>query len=217
MLYLSQYRKCKSHLIFFRIKMEDQIEDQIDLLEYFYCGDDTIEIYQKQNDQLRQWVNELLERIRYLESKIDSEVNINIPLKYQKALCSSQQERNKIMKFLSCMDFSDGSMTVHLLDMLSKINEEEKTLQMISLEMSNFNQEYDVEMCNINDEINSIQEVEEEIRNKLKKIELQEKCHRFDLKSLVDLPKYEGQVIYPTVYEHIAIIRDYMKERRLLE
>ena len=131
MLYLSQYRKCKSHLIFFRIKMEDQIEDQIELLEYFYCGDDTIEIYKKQNDQLRQWVNEILERIRYLESKIDSEVNINIPLKYQKALCSSQQERNKIMKFLSCMDFSDGSMTVHLLDMLSKINEEEKTLQMI--------------------------------------------------------------------------------------
>ena len=161
------------------MEMEDQLQA---LIDFFNNEEGNPEDgLKQQNNQLRNWINDLLKRIQYLESKIGDEVEIKIQLKYQKAMLSSSSSRNKIMKFLQSMDFSDGSMTVHLLDMLSKISEEEKNLQLISLEMSNFNFKYDEEMYKISQETDAVEEVEEEIRNKLKGIELRAKFDQFDL------------------------------------
>ena len=195
---------------------ESKMESQLEALLEFYEERETMEQLREQNKRDNHWINTLLSDIRCLKSIIDgSDFKSKLECNYRKAMLSSGLQRNKTMKFISSMDFSDGSMTVHLLDMLSKIDDNEKALQMVSLEMSNFDFEYDVEMYKIKEEIEEIGQVEEEIRTKLKAIENQSKFDTFDLKSLTDLPKYLGSILHPTVYEHCTKIKDYMKQRRI--
>ena len=138
------------------------MESQLEALLEFYEERETMEQLREQNKRDNHWINTLLSDIRCLKSIIDgSDFKSKLECNYRKAMLSSGLQRNKTMKFISSMDFSDGSMTVHLLDMLSKIDDNEKALQMVSLEMSNFDFEYDVEMYKIKEEIEKIGQVEE--------------------------------------------------------